>query len=234
MKWLFLFVVLLNAAFLSWHSFVQDQPEQNRESVYGPPVSEKIHLLSEAPAVTEEDYNAGVMSNDDLVDALNKVVEKSAKAKETFLCPRMEIEHQSSLKEIEAGLAEMGWSYDDNDITGKRPKFWLYIAAPETPEKARDIVKDLAGKSIDSFVINRAEMKNRISLGLYSSQARAEQASQRIEKLTGYSVDTYEHLRNVPLHQIDIQQPVRPADWQVFLSRFDLSKMMIKIEKNPC
>ncbi len=234
MKWLFLFVVLLNAAFLSWHSFVQDKPEKNQESIYGPPVSEKIHLLSEAPAVSEQDYSSGVAANESLEEALSKVIEQSAGDSSELYCPRLETERDDDKKQITKVLKSFGWAYKDREISGKRPKFWLYIAAPETPAIAERIVKELASKSIDSFVINRAEMKNRISLGLYSSKERADQAKVRIQNVSGYAVDVYEHMRNVSLQQIDIAQPVDEKDWEQFMSRFDLTKMMIKVEKNPC
>ncbi|NLU99637.1 SPOR domain-containing protein [Marinomonas sp. UCMA 3892] len=234
MKWLFLFVVLLNAAFLSWHSFVQDKLEKNKESIYGPPVSEKIHLLSEAPAVTEQDYNARIAYGEGLEDALSKVIGQASGDYPDLYCPRLETERESDSKQIVQVLKEFKWPYTEQEVSGKRPKFWLYIAAPETPAIAERIVKELASKSIDSFVINRAEMKNRISLGLYSSKERADQAKVRIQNVSGYAVDVYEHMRNVPLQQIDIAQPVDEKDWEQFMSRFDLTKMMIKVEKNPC
>ncbi|ETI61031.1 SPOR domain-containing protein [Marinomonas profundimaris] len=234
MKWLFLFIVLLNAAFLSWHSFVQDKPEKAKESIYGPPVSEKIHLLSEAPAVSEQDYNAGVVSSETLEEALSKVIDEASGDEPELFCPRLETERKDDKTQITQVLKEFGWSHKEREITGKRAKFWLYIAAPETPAIAERIVKELAAKSIDSFVITRAEMKNRISLGLYSSKERAEQAKTRIQGVSSYRVDVYEHMRNVPLQQIDIEQPVDEKDWEQFISRFDLTKMMIKLEKNPC
>ncbi|NLQ18647.1 SPOR domain-containing protein [Marinomonas sp. M1K-6] len=234
MKWLFLFVVLLNAGFLSWHSFVQDTPEKIKESIYGPPVSEKIHLLSEAPAVTERDYSAGIVSNEGLEEAINQVIGPPAGDVEALFCPRLETEKLEDKKQLAQVLQDFGWPYQEREVSGKRPKFWLYIAAPETPELAETIVKELASKSIDSFVINRAEMKNRISLGLYSSKERADQARQRIENISGYQVKVYEHMRTVSLWQVDIGQPVNEKNWEQFLSRFDLTKMMIKLEKNPC
>jgi hypothetical protein len=234
MKWLFLFVVLVNAAFMSWHSFIQDKPQQVKESIYGPPVSERIHLLSEESAVTEQDYNAGVTSNETLEDALNKVADQMVRDEPDVFCPRIEVERQEDKVQITKVLADFGWAYQEKEVPGKRAKFWLYVAAPETPEKANQIVKDLKSKSIDSFVINRAEMKNRISLGLYSSIDRANQAKERIEKLSGYSVDIYEHMRNVSLQQIDVGQPIDEKDWEQFVSQLDLGKMTIKVEKNPC
>ena len=234
MKWLFLFVVLLNATFFSWHSFIQDKPEQVKESVYGPPISERIHLLSEAPAVTEQDYVAGIESNDNLEEALNSAIGQASIDAPELFCPRIEVERENDKKQIVQVLKDFDWGYQVKEVTGKRPKFWLYIAAPETPAIASRIVKELADKSIESFVIHRDEMKNRISLGLYSSMDRAQQAKLRIQKLSGYSVDVYEHMRNVPLQQIDIAQPVDEKDWEQFISSFDLAKMMIKLEKNPC
>ncbi|MBJ7539513.1 SPOR domain-containing protein [Marinomonas transparens] len=236
MKWLFLFVVLLNAAFLSWHSFNQDSPNADKESVYAPPVSETIHLLSEEPAVSEQDYNAEVVSNESLEAALSKVVDQvnADESSVELFCPRIETERQSDKKIIVQVLKEFAWPYQEKEVTGKRPKFWLYINAPETPEIAKDIVKELAAKSIDSFVINRGEMKNRISLGLYSSETRAEQSRLGIKKLSGHDVNVYEHMRNVSLQQIDIGQPIELEDWERFMARLDLTKMMIKLEKNPC
>jgi len=234
MKWLFLFVVLLNAAFLSWHSFIQDKPSDHQESIYGPPVSAKIHLLSEAPAVTEEDYNAQISYGEGVEDALSKVIDQASGDSPSLYCPRLETEREDDKKQIVQVLKEFKWPFTEKEVSGKRPKFWLYIAAPETPAIAEKIVKELALKSIDSFVINRAEMKNRISLGLYSSSERAEQAKARIQNISGYAVDVYEHMRNVPLQQIDVAQPVDEKDWEQFMSRFDLTKMVIKVEKNPC
>jgi hypothetical protein len=234
MKWLFLFVVLLNAGFLGWHGFVKDKPKVVQESVYGPPVSEKIHLLSEGAANGEQVTHSNVASNESLEEALNRVIDQTVAKSPALLCPRMEMERQEDKKQITQALNDFGWSYKEQEVTGKRPKFWLYIAAPDTPATAAKIVKDLASKSVDSFVINRAEMKNRISLGLYSSQERADQAKQRIQNISGYTVDVYEHMRNVSLQQVDIAQPVSEKDWERFVSRLDLTKMMIKLEKNPC
>lgn len=234
MKWLFLFVVLLNAAFFSWHSFIQDKPEQVKESVYGPPISERIYLLSEAPVDVSQQYVDEARANNSLEEALGSAVAQVAVDVPELLCPLMEVERENDKKQIVQVLKEFDWGYQVKEMTGKRPKFWLYIAAPETPEIANRIVKELAAKSIDSFVIHRDEMKNRISLGLYSSIDRAKQARLRIQDVSGYSVNVYEHIRNVTLQQIDIAQPIDRQDWEQFVSQFDLSKMMIKLEKNPC
>lgn len=233
MKWLFLFVVLLNVAFFGWQSVTQEAVKKKQDPVYGPPTSEKIRLLSEAPESepTIEDAFAIVSK---VEQTLNENMSDELESTSAVFCPRLETEHQDDKQRIIQVLNDLGWSYKEKESTGKRAKFWLYIAAPETPALADRIVKELATKSIDSFVINRAEMKNRISLGLYSSKVRAEQSKVSIQNASGYVVDVYEHMRTVSLQQVEIDQPIDENEWEELMSRFDLSKMMIKLEKNPC
>ncbi|MFT2099681.1 SPOR domain-containing protein [Marinomonas sp. 2405UD66-6] len=234
MKWLFLFIVLINAAFLSWHSFTQDKPQVSKEPVYGPPVSEKIYLLSEEAPVTGLEPEKTVARQESFEAVMDKVATQVEGSAESAFCPLIEVERQAEKEQIQKALDDRAWPYETNETSGKRTKFWLYVAAPETQAKAREIVKDLASKSIDSFVINREEMKNRISLGLYSSAERANQAKSRIEEVSGYTVNIYEHMRNVSLQQIKVGQAVDEKDWVLFVSQFDLTQMTIKVEKNPC
>lgn len=234
MKWLFLLMVLFNAAFLSWHSFVQDSGDSWVESVYAPPVSEKIYLLTETTMTEPQQVNSTQGQRVSLEEALKRAIEKTNELNGAKFCPHIETERREDANQITQLLSAFGWAYQESDISGKREKFWLYIAAPDTQETAKNIVADLTSKSIDSFVINRAEMKNRISLGLYSSSERAEQARQRIQNVAGYQVDIYEHLRTVPLKQYDVTQSINDKEWERFVSRLDLSKMMIKLEKKSC
>ncbi|MEL0638372.1 SPOR domain-containing protein [Marinomonas sp. TI.3.20] len=233
MKWLFYLVVLANAAFLSWNSFVQDKAVIPKQSVYTPPVSESIRLLSEPPSQNEVVEKS---QTEKMEAALNQAITGTVVNSNVSsgFCPQIEVEKSVEDAQITKVLKELGWKYSDKNTVGKRPKFWLYIDAPETKKRASEIVKDLTAKSIDSFIITREEMKNRISLGLYSSKDRAQQARERIEKASGYSVNVYAHMRTVPLYQIDIKQSINEDDWDAFLAQFDLTKMMIKLEKKPC
>ena len=235
MKWLFYVFVLANAAFLSWNSLVQDDSAARAQAVYAPPVSESIRLLSEPPS--DDDLVEEKTQAEKMEEALNQAVASSVapdSTSDTVFCPRIETEKSGDETQIVKTLKAFDWAYREQETLGKRPKYWLYIDAPATKQRATEIVKDLASKSIDSFIITREEMKNRISLGLYSAQGRAQQARERIQKLTGYSVNVYDHMRTVSLHQITITQPIKEADLEAFLAQFDLTKMMIKLEKKPC
>ncbi|MDB4837110.1 SPOR domain-containing protein [Marinomonas sp.] len=235
MKWLFFLIVLANAAFLGWHGFVQRDLPAEVESAYAPPVSEKVYLLSEAtPSEQGELQAVTVISNENLEGVIGDAVEGMVADSVSLLCPRVEIERADDRLLVEQALVQSGWQYQLQEVAGKRAKYWLYIAAPETTEKARQIVKELTEKSVDSFVINRGEMKNRISLGLYSSEERAGLSKERIQKMFSYSVDIYEHMRNVTLQQVDIERSINEKEWEGFVSKFDLNEMTIKLEKNPC
>lgn len=235
MKLLFLVVILLNVAFFGWHSVSGGQQKEMVESIYAPPVSEKIRLLSEESTASQNDNRASIVaSNETLEVALNKAIDNVVNDKANFLCPRIEIERKSDKAEVINALLAIKWNYQEKASTGSRARFWLYISAPKSPEAAKQIVSSLSAKSIDSFVINRGEMKNRISLGLFSSKERAVIAGEQIQKKSGYSVNIYDHMRNVPLEIIDIDQPVTEKDWSLFVSRLDLGAMAIKLEKNPC
>ncbi|SBS37219.1 hypothetical protein MSP8886_04029 [Marinomonas spartinae] len=237
MKWLFFIIVLINAAFFGWAHMIKHNAAQVNDHVYAPPVSTSIRLLSE-PANSEEKAAMvkAKQQSQEMEASLKKaltVAEANANDR-SMLCPQLEVEKNADDAQITHALTKLKWKYSDKQVMGKRPKFWLYIEAPDTHAKAREIVNALHERSIDSFIITRGEMKNRISLGLYSSQEGADEARKRIESKLRYKLNIYRHLRTVSLHQINVEQPISDEDLEKLLSQFDLTKMMIKIEKNPC
>lgn len=237
MKWLFFIIVLVNAAFFGWAHMMKHNTAQVNEHVYAPPVSTSIRLLSE-PANSEEQaaMTKAKQQSQEMEASLQKALTVAKANSETspMVCPQLEVEKSADDAQIIQALKKLNWKYSEKQVMGKRPKFWLYIEAPDTQEQAREIVKALHNRSIDSFIITRGEMKNRISLGLYSSQEGADEARKRIESKLNYKLNIYRHLRTVSLHQIDIEQPISNEALEKLLSQFDLTKMMIKIEKNPC
>lgn len=240
MKWLLVALILVNAGFFTWSSLRQDVIAPHVTPVYQAPISVPIQLVSELTASELEELTRGNTSEEsaptapaNVQEALNLALGGSDKA-ESLLCPWFETEKKADQTLATNVLEKLGIEYRNKEVSGLRPKYWLYIAAPETNARAQEIVKDLTDKSIDSFIINRGEMKNRISLGLYSSQARADQARQRIAAATGYRVAVFQHERNVTLQQTSIERPISELEWEQFLSELDLSKIMIKLEKNPC
>ncbi|GAB3479091.1 SPOR domain-containing protein [Marinomonas epiphytica] len=243
MKWLLVILILGNAAFFTWTSLQQDVIAPRVAPVYQAPISVPIQLVSELSAaeLAQLDLDSSTSNTTstekapaNVLEALDQVLGDGDAKQASLLCPWFETEKKADQKIATQVLDQLGVSYANKEVTGARPKYWLYIAAPDTQTRAQAIVKELAGKSIDSFIISRGEMKNRISLGLFSSQARADQAKLRIEKATGYAVDVFQHQRSVTLQQTNIERPISEQMWGQFISALDLSKIMIKLEKNPC
>ncbi|TDO97247.1 SPOR domain-containing protein [Marinomonas balearica] len=260
MRWLFLLVVLINAGFFSWHSFSQDQRQGGEEKVYAPPVGTKIALMSEPleekpekPAQIEiaqrrealsrlesrlqeavEDAESGGLNVAISNEAATRSSPQSLTESGDASCRMIETEREKDHKVILASLDVQGWSYSETQTIGERDKYWLYIPAPETRAEANKVVKDLKAKSVDSFIINRGEMKNRISLGLYSSIKRAKQAAASIKLRTNYDVELFEHKRKVSLYVVDIKTLITDQLFKKWLEILETEPSLIKIEKKSC
>ncbi|WP_438462674.1 SPOR domain-containing protein [Marinomonas sp. PE14-40] len=239
MKWLFLLLVISNLGVFGWFNLVAVNKEAAAEPVYAPPVSQKILTLSEVPKVVKKpeptvkeiEFKAVEEELREITEAFEQL--SSIDADQMF-CPHIEFEKEQDKRAFLPQIDALGWQYVESKMEGQRQKFWLYISAPDTREQANRIVRALKVRSVDSFIINRGEMKNRISLGLYSVALTAEKERLRISDLSGFDVRVFPHLRKVPLSVIEISQGINESEWKKFISQINFGKMMIKLEKNPC
>ncbi|ADZ89528.1 SPOR domain-containing protein [Marinomonas mediterranea] len=260
MRWLFLLVVLINAGFFSWHSFSQDQRQAFQEKVYAPPVGTKIALMSEPVeelsvkpaqreiaerrealerlegrlqnAVSEAESN---LRNPTLSsDGVGIAATQEPRDEDVKSCRIIETEREKDHKAILVSLNKKRWAYTETQKIGERDKYWLYISAPNNRAAANKIVADLKGRGVDSFIINRGEMKNRISLGLYSSKVRAEQAAAAIKTKANYDVEVFEHQRKVSLYVVDIATQMTDELFNNWLKSLEMEPSLIKIEKKSC
>ena len=234
MKWLFLLLVLANAGFIAWQGFSGSDMAVVKQPIYAPLVSEKIFLIDEVNPDTESPSVKGAMSSSErMANEINQVVAQQSPSKQ-WLCPVIGLERKQDRAPVIAALDAAKLSYTRNETRAQRNKYWLYMPAPSSSGKAQTIMKQLQQQGVDSYIVTSGEIRNRISLGLFSSQARAEQAQQSIAERTNRLVSIYEHQRDVSLLELMLAEPISEADWQQFLSRLDLSKLLIKLEKNPC
>ena len=241
MKWFFLVLVLVNAGFLAWHN-IQGNGVVTVARVYAPPVSQKILTLDEAPIISS---TAIVPPQEDVMEQLQaaideqqlqvKIKQSNAQRVDTAgWCPQLTVEREQDRQQLVGLLQTAGWRYLEERMEGERLKYWLYIAAPASREAALEIVGLLKAKKIDSFIINRGEMKNRISLGLYSIKQTADQELQRIAQLSGHKVQVFEHTRVVPLYVLKTVGAVSDAQWETLSAELDVSKMIIRLDKKAC
>lgn len=237
MKWLFLLLVLANAGFIAWQGFSGADLQVAKQPIYAPPVSEKIYLIGEArPEEPEATPERVVSSSERIAEEINQAIAQtsSEQPRQQLLCPVVTLERDRDVEIVVEALNDAQLNFTRNETSGVRDKYWLYIPAPETTAKARAIVTQLKQQKIDSYVVGTGAMKGRISLGLFSARERAEQAQASIADRTNMLVSIYEHQRSVGLVELMLAEPIAELDWQRFLSGLDLSKLLIKIEKNPC
>lgn len=255
MKWFFVLLVLANAGLFSWYNYSRNEPKAFQETLYAPSASQKIVLLSEAPVASETRQQADKLS--EIEERLNSAIraaemeassanvadvgfdEEGDRFEEEVAvteanCPIVTLEREQDRGRLVKAIAQRGWRYEETLKEGERPRYWLYIAAQKNRDIAQRVVEDLKGRGIDSFIINRGEMKNRISLGLYSSESTATQEQQRITEASGFPVEVFAHTRTVPLYEVHIIDNATDSEVDELLSIFDLSKIMIKLEKNAC
>ncbi|MCZ2722527.1 SPOR domain-containing protein [Marinomonas sp. 15G1-11] len=245
MKWLFFFIFLGNVGFFAWHQLENRNVSVVKKSIYAPPVSQKVVTLSESLQELNGEGDTAqapqVEIKDDLETQLEAIVEdannkrtiRAAVMSESF-CPIFEVEKDQDRQLLLAKIRESGWRYRDVELKKNSIKYWLYISAPETKEEATAIIADLKQKNIDSFRITRGEMKNRISLGLYSVEGTAKGEEARIESLVDYPVETFQHERVVSLLKIQFVDKITREQLESLKNWSELNKMMIKLEKNPC
>jgi hypothetical protein len=244
MKWLFFLLIFGNMGFFAWHQLEAGQSSVVVKSVYAPPVSQKIVTLEETDPTLEGINESetkdvvGTEVKDDLERKLEAIVENAVLARGqeggVAYCPIIEVEKDQDRVKLIAKLGQFGWRYRDDEYKSNSLKYWLYINAPNTRSEAADIMSELKQKGIDSFRITRGEMKNRISLGLYSIEKAAQEEERRIESLVDYSVETFEHNRVVSILKIQIVDKITRVQLSELENWMKLSKMMINLEKNPC
>ncbi|MBM6552287.1 SPOR domain-containing protein [Marinomonas ostreistagni] len=238
MKWLFLLLVLANAGFIAWQGFSGADNTVAEAPIYGPPVSEKIYLVDEVSgeSATPVASAPSISQSERVASEINQaVVQTSSNESQTsLLCPAIEVERSQDQGVVEAALGQAGLAFTRQQSDVAREKYWLYIPAPGSSARARSMVNQLKQQGIDSYVVGSGEMQGRISLGLFSSQMRAQQAQESIADQTNMLVSIYQHQRTVSVTELLLDEPIAVTDWEAFLSRLDLSKLLIKIEKNPC
>jgi len=182
MRWIFLSLIFCNVLYFGWQQWIQfqDAPSvqyyQSSDTVRGAP---KVKLLSESkrPLVALPNQTIVVdvapsrlppkspaLSRSSVCQVLGPFLERS---KAQLLYSELEVDGiVSALLEKEVVVES---------------KYWVYLPPLSTKEGALKQLKGLQSKKIDSFLISRGELKNGISLGIFSSADSANGLLVRLE-----------------------------------------------------
>lgn len=193
MKWITIIFLLVNVAYFGWHlnqQINQAIPATANETDTSLSSSVPLVLLSELnelPPLREEStipqheqgQNSTIAITEDLLDEMPAFTKEGA-------C--------ITIGPFQAGIADAERISIKNWLTVRsipvrehieeqrtRERYWVYLEPKATEEEAKAQVEALKQKGVsDYYMITRGDMKNAISLGLFSSQ---DKVNNRLEEL---------------------------------------------------
>ena len=200
MRYLFLFLVLLNLAYWAWqHSVAQPEPLPPARVLADVP---PLLLLSERDTGVTPAAEAMPTADEPASEA---VAETEPPLRRCFtLGPLRSSESAESLADaIEgAGFAVSLREREEEEIAG----YWVYLAPYESRKAALAVARELAKKGIkDYYVVPNGDYENAVSLGLFSEPQRADRRTRRIADL-GYEALTSVRYRTRTLYWLDYDE----------------------------
>ncbi len=186
MRWVFIALLVLNAAMALWLAQNQELPQYKSLGVSSSASdAEPLMLLSEAQLGASSAGSASLGEARKRLQYAEVGAETDGKAICTLVGPFAEIARgeqfvaRLSALEINSELQEL-------EIPGEMA-FWVYLMPELSRKAALRRLHELQAKGVDSFVIPKGELANGISFGLFNEQSQAEMTAQELESL-GYRV----------------------------------------------
>lgn len=183
-------LVVLNAVFLAWQFFEQQNRGQNTVVIMEQQEGKSIQLLMERSDLTQ---GGAEVEASGIVDEAGQ---SKIKLQDTAACYRIGPLLDPDMARQVLGVFEKG-GFDvalTSASTGGS-KYLLYIPPVSSVEKAESIAKDLQKQGINASVITENSMANGISLGTMGDYDEAESIKAQVAAL-GYRVDTKTTLTN--------------------------------------
>lgn len=232
MRWIFIIVLVLNLLYLGWE--LDRQAGMVRQTT--PPVMVNQDGLQRLVLVSESDIEPSVYPVGDPVIPDTDI---SAQAETLFAIPGNEIvsdlpdfntvnfgagstgsycytfgpiEEQPLAVGVEDWFKSRraGTNVRFTDESGSQ-LFWLYLAPDEVNSNAVEIIRDLQQKGIDDYrLVNKGNLRNAISLGLYSGQAAVNERLGDLED-KGYKPVIVPYLEGKRVFWVDVRLDVDPG-----------------------
>ena len=176
-------LVVLNAVFLAWQFFEQQNRGQNTIEIVDKQEGKAIQLLSERPDVIQ---SAKEVESTGIVDD-----SQSAKIamRDQAACYRVgPLLDDDMARQLKATFEKGGFDVTLSSNSTGGSKYWLYIPPVASNDRAESIAQELQKQGIDASVVTESQMANAISLGTVSDYDQADAIKQRVAAL-GYRAD---------------------------------------------
>ncbi|MCW8924302.1 MAG: hypothetical protein OQK69_11840 [Gammaproteobacteria bacterium] len=190
MRWLFLFVLVLNIAYVAWEF---NQPAEVLELPKADRDAPKIVLLSEigqssvaAPVVPVEETVSDADDKTETETAQSEQEPVVAKEESCFtLGPFRELgKLRAMTRAIKDYVADASFRTHEEK---QQEMFWVYLKPSESYDKAKALSLELKKKKVkDYFIVSSGEQMHGISLGHFREKNRAYTHAKHIESL-GFS-----------------------------------------------
>ncbi len=174
-------LVVLNAVFLAWQFFEQQNRGQSAIVVVEKQEGKNLDLLSERPDIVQ---------NAKEVESVGIVDEKRAKStKDDRACYRIgPLLDDDMARQIKSIFEKGGFDVSLSANSSGGSKYWLYIPPLATSDRATVIARELQKQGVDASVVTEAQMANAISLGTVGDYDQAQALKTRVGEL-GYRAD---------------------------------------------
>jgi cell division septation protein DedD len=245
MRWLFLFVLLINIAYIAWQVSAPEETEEVAVSSIGN--AKPIVLLGErellpevknvgqgsdssAPEQVAEEKNMGGEDEVKLAEIESPIESPEMEKVEEDSCytvgPFHELETlRTFVKEIKTYVTNAEFRNQDEK---KLTVYWVYINPEKSRRDARKLGKRLKSNKIkDFYIIRTGEKNNGISLGHFNSKYRATKLTKKVKKL-GFDVEIEPVFKTYTVYWLDYQTA---SDKTIPQSIFDKYIKSVKKDK---
>jgi hypothetical protein len=168
MRWVFLSLICLNLLVMVW--FWRDQAGKNVELVAEPKQKgESLILLSELDS--------------------SEISYKEAKSKTNPIGSRRcysvgPLADRIDAKHLKVRAEALGFRSELRGLTtGKSIEYWVHIPPQSNRQQSLRLLRELQGRSIDSYIITQGDLAEGISLGLFRNETSAQNLTQKMQDL---------------------------------------------------
>ena len=243
MRWIFFTLVLLNGAYFGWEFWQQSHhvPVQGADtSTPLPPVEGKeLELLTERlpspgssvpPPTIAPEKPASPAPVSDTSSASGTSQQKAEQ-----LCSSVgPFNEEGKPGQLVEELAAAGvYSVLDSKVTEQETQYWVILPPAGDRHQALQTLKELQARKIDSYLISSGDMKNSISLGLFTREALAKGVQEKIRE-AGYPAEIRLKERSETEYWVRIRpgQPLENA--KKVLNSYVAGDSGVKISNSPC
>lgn len=176
MRWIVLFLLLVNVAYLGWE-MLRPAPMGNPAEVRNlPPLAGKtlVLLTERLPASTSSaPPPAPVIAKEK--SPVHRELDEVVVKKQSMCVSVGPYEDEAPGRAMIKNLAVEGVASElDRIELSKEVQYWVVLPATASRKEAMQSLKNLQAKKIDSYLISSGDLRNAISLGLFSKRQSAQ------------------------------------------------------------